>query len=598
MSVTRHLFILGLLLSLASPAVAARPTVEVTVDRTTLSMDEEIQLNVTGRGDFDRMNEPATPGFEVTGRSQSSQLQFGSGGSSKTKQLQLRLRPQSPGEHTIGSATLISVGRNIAASRPIVVTVRKPKAAPVVPASQAQDLSRRVGQNLFLTAESARTSYYVGEPFVLTWNLNFHPDVKVSSVEMISVPKLERMLAEEISEDAERSRIRTRTVAGQQRNYVTRSVQVVTGLKPGRVIVDPMTIRVTTGNRRSRSKRYTVKSEPFSFELRALPAKGRPAAFREGNLGRLSLTASLRRGDGQEPKRAVVGERLILEVVISGQGNLVGVKPPLITANPAFDVQVLPSTQDDDLRQSASGVRGKRVFQYLLTPLEEGRLVTPVVEFAFFDTQAARYRSLSYPGTSLKVTTQSGQERKGSPVAGAVPQGEDIGPTLHGVTLGDGGRARWVGTSPFWLGLLLPLLGFLVVEGRARVQLHRLENAGKHRERGAYGQGKKRLKLADQALKEGLVSDFYDHVNRTFTSYFEERLNVAARGMTHEALRGALQGYGYAPEMVDDLIVELENCDFARFAPSQDAEEDMRDALDRAQRLLRRLEGVTPQERP
>jgi hypothetical protein len=135
----------------------------------------------------------------------------------------------------------------------------------------------------------------------------------------------------------------------------------------------------------------------------------------------------------------------------------------------------------------------------------------------------------------------------------------------------------------------------LAIEGRARAQIHRLKNAGRHRERGAYGQGKKRLKLAEQALKEGLVSDFYDHINRTFTSYFEERLNVSARGMTHETLRAALQRSGYGSEMIDSLIVELENCDFARFAPSQDAEEDMRDALERAQRLLRRFDGVTPE---
>ncbi len=464
----------------------------------------------------------------------------------------------------------------------------------MVKASEAQDLSRQLDQNLFLTAESPRTSYYVGEPFVLTWNLNFHPDVKVSSVEMVNVPKLEGMLAEEMSSDDERSRIRKRTVSGRSLNYVTRSIQLVTGLKPGRVVVDPMTIRVTTGSRWSRSARYTVKSEPFSFELLPLPTEGRPSAFREGNMGRLSLTASLRRGDGQEPRRAEVGERLILEAIVSGQGNLVGVKPPVITANPAFDVQVLPSKHDDELRQSASGVRGKRVFQYLITPLEEGRLTTPSVEFAFFDTQAARYRSLSYPGTSIKVTAAAGRGRVTSPIAGAVPQGEDIGPTLHGVSLGEGGSGRWVGSAPFWLGLALPFLGFLIVEGRARALQHREQNAGRHRERGAHGQAKKRLKLAEQALREGLVSDFYDHINRTFTSYFEDRLNVAARGMTHEALRSALQSNGYDTEMIDSLIIELENCDFARFAPSKDAEEDMRDALDRAERLLRRFDAVTP----
>ena len=57
----------------------------------------------------------------------------------------------------------------------------------------------------------------------------------------------------------------------------------------------------------------------------------------------------------------------------------------------------------------------------------------------------------------------------------------------------------------------------------------------------------------------------------------------------------ALVAFGMlGQDLIDAVIVELENCDFARFAPSQDAEEDMRDALDRAQRLLRRLDAVTP----
>ena len=138
-------------------------------------------------------------------------------------------------------------------------------------ASNAQDLSRHISQPMFLTAETPRTSYYVGEPFVLTWNLNFHTEVQVSSVETIKTPELHGMLAEEMIDENTRTRIRTRTIAGKKMHYATRSLLLVTGLSPGRVVVDPMAMRVTTGNRWTRSQRYTVKSEPFTFDLLPLP---------------------------------------------------------------------------------------------------------------------------------------------------------------------------------------------------------------------------------------------------------------------------------------------------------------------------------------
>jgi hypothetical protein len=451
---------------------------------------------------------------------------------------------------------------------------------------------------MFLTAETARTSYYVGEPFVLTWNLNFHPEIQVSSIETTKTPELHGMLAEEMLDENARTRIHSRIIAGKKMHYATRSLQLVTGLSPGRVVVDPMAMRVTTGNRWTRSQRYTVQSEPFTFDLLPLPSEGRPPEFRDGNLGRLALSASLRRGDGREPERVQVGERLILEATVSGFGNLVGVKAPVLDATDAFDVQALPTTGDDDIQQSATGVRGKRVFQYLITPLATGARVTPSVGFAFFDTSAGTYRSLRSPGVLIEVVTAVHAPGLSSPISGAVPRGEDIGPTLHGVPLGQGGGTTWAGGLTFWLWLGLPLLGFGIVEGRARVAQHRSEHAGRHQERAAFGNGKKRLKLAEQALKEGLVGDFYDHVSRTFTAYFEERVNLGARGMTHDALRTSLVDTGYGDELISAVIVELENCDFARFAPSAHAEDRMHDALDRASRLLVRLDAVSPGRRP
>jgi hypothetical protein len=61
--------------------------------------------------------------------------------------------------------------------------------------------------------------------------------------------------------------------------------------------------------------------------------------------------------------------------------------------------------------------------------------------------------------------------------------------------------------------------------------------------------------------------------------------------MVNEQMRGALIAVGYSPELVERLVVELENCDFARFAPGADADDKMTAALERSAVILNEMEA-------
>jgi hypothetical protein len=64
--------------------------------------------------------------------------------------------------------------------------------------------------------------------------------------------------------------------------------------------------------------------------------------------------------------------------------------------------------------------------------------------------------------------------------------------------------------------------------------------------------------------------------------------------MTREQLRAYLGARGFPEETVDALARELENCDFARFAPSASGPGEMRAALRRVRALLTAIERVRP----
>jgi hypothetical protein len=180
----------------------------------------------------------------------------------------------------------------------------------------------------------------------------------------------------------------------------------------------------------------------------------------------------------------------------------------------------------------------------------------------------------------------------------AAYEGEDVRPIFEGAVLEDRDTEPFAGSPVFWALLLLPLAAFLGVEGRFQLRERQARDPIGRRARGAGGNAGKRLAAAERAMRDGLVKDFYGQLARTFTSYVEERANLAATGMTHDELRAGLVAVGYHEDTVEAVITELENCDFARFAPAADVERQMKEALQRATQLVKRLEQTKPRSLP
>ncbi|MCB9786800.1 MAG: protein BatD [Deltaproteobacteria bacterium] len=584
---------LVVLLVLAGPALAEAAGVQVEVDRRSMTTDDDLNVEIRLSGDFDDYAEPTMEGFEVAARSQQQSIQIVNGRMSRQQVLSLRLVARRTGTLTIGSVVLSRGGRPVARSEPVQVQVREPATQPPVSADRAQDLARNAGLPLFLQAETPRTHYYVGEPFSLAWNLYFQPQVQVTGAEIVNKPALQGLLAEELMGPDDQLRVREKVIGGRTYRYVMRSLQLATGLEAGTATIDPMALRVAVGDVFRRGAQ-TVRSTPFNLEIRPVPTEGRPKWFQEGNVGRFGLSGSLLDAAGTEPKTVQTGERLILDVTISGSGALLSVKAPEVDGGDAFDVQPLPASGEDDIQKDVSGMHGKRVFQFILVPRKPGKQKTPTVHFAWFDPTAEQFKELAWEGREIEVTGRA----MASESQTAALAGEDIEPIIEGHTLRRDERLQLLGTPLLWALILLPLAGWLGTEITWRLRARAAKDPAKRRSRGAHKNARMRLGLAREAMKAGLVKDFYGHLSRTLTSYFEERANVPAMGLTHDELREAAGRAGYPADLLEAVIVELENCDFARFAPAGSADAQMREAAARAQELLGRLDRVEPRRLP
>ncbi len=425
----------------------------------------------------------------------------------------------------------------------MTVVVEEPAAKAPLSAEDALTVDADSEEAAFLRWSVPRSAFYVGEPFPLTLSLWIRTELNASSPELVTQPKFDGLLVEDLKVDTARSGER-RTLGQNTYDVYPLTAQLATPLRSGKVLIDATTLRLAVAQGRlhvDRSRRTTLTTPAVSHRHPGSADRGRPAGFSPRNVGQFTLNAKIVDERGAEATRARTGQRLILRAEVSGTGNLVSLEAPQIIeatggeAGPKrFELTPLQGANADNITKSPQGMAGARVFQWMVSANRPGNLATPTLRLETFDPVAQRFVTLACRGRPLEVsgaaiTPQADQ---------ASSLGEDVGPIVETATLSTS-PAPALPRSPFyWAAMALPLLGFLLLELRHRRGLSDLRNPGARAARGAGQNAKKRLRAAEQALKDGLVKDFYGQLARTLTSYFEERANIPATGMTHDGGAG------------------------------------------------------------
>jgi hypothetical protein len=106
------------------------------------------------------------------------------------------------------------------------------------------------------------------------------------------------------------------------------------------------------------------------------------------------------------------------------------------------------------------------------------------------------------------------------------------------------------------------------------------------------------LASAEQARRSGDAAACFAAVARGLNLFLEERLQRPIGGLTTEELRRTLEARGFGDELVERLVRELENCDFARFTPEGGRAREMSECIERARDLVDELDRVVVKPDP
>ena len=585
---------LGFGVVLGLPAQGLAQTVRAYLSQTEVLLNRQFVLNVEVSGtqqlDEDPPVLPDLSAFAVyLGSGTSTSMQIVNGRTSLSLTFQHRFQATAEGTFEIGPVTVRAGGRDLR-TEPLTIRITDGP-APTSRAGPPRADGTVAPEDLFITATASKPRVYVNEPVIVEYRIFTRVDV--DGYNITQQPGTTGFWVEELEDPQARVEQVVRDGLQYTSAVVRRVALFPTGA--GTKTLAPLTLETQVRvQRRSRSLfgdpfgglfgsrvPVVVGSNPVEIEVLPLPEAGRPDAF-TGLVGRLEVSASIDRTDAE------TNDALTYRLEVSGTGNIRTLPEPELGF--PSDVEVYPPDVSERVDPTEDGVRGSKIFEYVIVPRAPGQVTIPAVKLAYFDVDAGTYAAAASDPITLTVV--------GDPVAGPAGrfrtgvdlQRQDIRfirIAIPGFRPVGGSLVRSAG---FWAIVLVPMCAVAGAVAARRHQDRLTGDVAYARRRRAARLAKQRLARAESLRSPDRHRAFHAEVGRALQGFLGDKLNLAEAGLIRDEIRARLTSRGVAPGVIDAYLGCLEDCDRQRFAPTEPDTLAMQDMLTRAARAMTDLD--------
>ena len=544
---------------------------------------------------------PSIKGFEVLmgpSRSTQSSVQIINGKTTSTQSITFTyiLMAKTEGEYTIPGATVTADGNQMVSNSVTIKVLPADKSAGQNQGKGKTGSATISGNDLFITGTINKTTVYEQEAILLTYKI--YTQVDLRGFDNVQLPDFKGFHSQEVELPTNR---RWGLEHYKGRNYQTTIFRqfVLFPQQSGKLTIDAArfdaSIAVATqvdpfdfdSFFNGGGGGYMVKKSLFtpklSIDVKALPDK--PADF-SGGVGDLNITSSI------NSTSVKTNDAVTVKVVISGTGNL------KLLSNPEVkfpeDFEIYDPKSENNFRLTSEGLSGNKVIEYLAIPRNPGDYKIPPVSFTYFDVKSKSYKTLTTEGYNLHV--EKGEGDATQTIANFTNKdevkvlNEDIRFIKQNeVKLTPRGQF-FFGTLGYWLFYLIPTLVFIIFFILYRKQIAANANVAKVRTKKANKVAVKRLKLAGKLLSDNKKDEFYDEVLKALWGYVSDKLSIPMSRLSKDNVEEDLRNYGVAEELIAEFLKVLDNCEFARFAPS-DANQGMDKIYAEALDIISKMEG-------
>jgi hypothetical protein len=597
------------------------PTLTVSAKKQVM-VGERFQVVFEANAEGKNFQAPSFNGFTVLGgpfTSSSSSFSMVNGSMSHTVKCSYTFALQANQEGTfhVGSASL-NVKGHVISSEPFDIKVVPDDGSHTAPSggsttsSQVQSQQNTndpqvSGKDLFLRVVPSKKSVYVGEQIVLTYKL--YTKVPVSSVSLSKMPSYAGFWTKDISDNSGTLRQSSEYINGIEYTSAEVSKVIIVPQRSGKFTLDPMSleciaqIRTERSNSRSMDPFEAFFNDPFfnrnivnvkkelssqsiGVEVKSLPENGKPDSF-AGAVGNYNFKSDI------DKTELSANEAVTITLTVSGTGNVELLQMPTPVFPPDFEVYDPKITTSTDV--GSQGLSGTKKAEYLVIPRRAGNFTIPAVEFSFYNSSNESYQTISSQPYEIKVEKGTGSEDGGSIYASNQEDIKYLGSDIRHIMTGDAHlkpmHTVFFGSAAYFVALLVLLVLFVILLLVLKKREQLAQNTAANRNRKADKVARARLKNAYQYLKAKDQEKFYVEMSQALWGYIADKLGIERSRLSIDTVNETMKGKGVPDELTQQFVDTLNNCEFARFAPSS-AEEKMDDLYQQGIDVISKAEKV------
>ena len=486
------------------------------------------------------------------------------------------------GTYTIPGATIVADGNNYT-SNSVEIKVLPPDQSAGAGSGNSRNSSRNqansgkiTDKELFMMATASKTNVYEQEAILLTYKVYTQvnltelrgdiPDLKGFHTQEVELPNQKTWTLEHYNGRNYNTTIWRQLVLFPQQTGKIEIPSVTFGGTVSQMVAsaDPFDAFFNGGNYVNITKNLVTPK--LTINVKELPA-GKPANF-SGGVGEFTLSSTI---STQELK---TNDAVTIKLVISGPGNMKLINTPEVGF--PQDFEIYDPKVDNKFNLTRNGLAGNKVIEYLAIPRHAGTYTIPPIEFSYFDLKSQSYKTLKTDAYTLNVAKGEGNSDQ---VVANFTSKEDLkvlGQDIRYIKTGDTRLTQkddyFYGSTSYWLWYIVPLALFIAFMVIYRKQAMENANVAKVRTKKANKVATKRMKNAGKLLAEKKSEAFYDEVLKALWGYISDKLSIPLSQLSKDNIEEELQKHQVADELIKEFINNLNDCEFARYAPGNQDE--------------------------
>lgn len=447
------------------------------------------------------------------------------------------------------------------------------------------------GNNVFIRVTANKNSAVEQEPIKLTYKL--YTAAQIAVPQDLKMPNVKDFTIYEI-QMPQNPQWSTENINGKTYKCVTWKQYIVYPQSTGKLTVPGSSVQINRVVRHHNvdpieqmfnpgatyhEEEMEIPVPSLTLNIQSLPDP-RPANF-SGGVGNFNMTASLAKNNIK------AGEPLNITVRISGNGNIKLIKQPTIDFPKDFDVY--DPKVNDNTSNTNNGLEGSMTYEYIAVPQNKGKFTIPPIEFTYYDSQSNGYKTIKSNSFTVDVaeadasssSTEDYQEQLRKSDIYSIKQFSEISYNNNDSFF----LSTW-----YIIILLLLLVTFFVLLYVFRKRAMERADIVRMKAKSANKVATKRLRKASLLMLANKKDDFYDEVLRALWGYAADKISIPVENLSKDNIQEKLNDRGCNTYSVEKFTDAISECEYARYAPSQDEKSSMNNTYEMAVTAITEIE--------